>query len=91
MSVGGARCGALGPVSVASHGKVVEIVSDKIDQNTEVSHVRDSFGTVEVTEFGSDYLAGVRSGRFQRQGVSAEPLWNARSGLRVDLYRHISS
>src|SRR5262249_14620454 len=30
--------------------------------DAEMNHVRDSFGTVVVTEFGSGFLAGVHSG-----------------------------
>src|SRR5262249_35309268 len=39
-----------------------------------MSHVRDSFGTVVVTEFGSGFLAGVHSGDSSATRVMGCPL-----------------
>ena len=39
-----------------------------------MSHVRDSFGTVVVTEFGSGFLAGVHAGDAGATGVMRRPL-----------------
>src|SRR5262245_29119925 len=42
--------------------------------DAEVSHVRDSFGTVVVTEFGSGFLTGVHSGDSSASRVMGCPL-----------------
>src|SRR5512141_1449106 len=42
--------------------------------DAEMSHVRDSFGTVVVTEFGGGFLAGVHSGDSGATGVMGCPL-----------------
>ena len=42
--------------------------------DAEISHMRDSFGTVVVTEFGSGFLAGVHSGDSSAAGVMGRPL-----------------
>src|SRR5262249_22320941 len=42
--------------------------------DAEMSHVRDSFGTVVVTEFGSGFPAGVHAGDSSATGVMGCPL-----------------
>ena len=42
--------------------------------DAELSHVRDSFGTVVVPEFRSGFLAGVHSGDSSAAGVMGRPL-----------------
>src|SRR3954468_18496855 len=42
--------------------------------DAEMNHVRDSFGTVVVTEFGGGFLAGVHSGDSSATGVMRRPL-----------------
>ena len=41
--------------------------------DAEMSHMRDSFGTVEVTEFGSGFLAGIHSGNSSATSVMGCP------------------
>src|SRR5689334_25379697 len=49
-----------------------------------MSHVRDSFGTVVVTEFGSGFLAGVHSGDASTTGVMGCPLGDVVNFSRDD-------
>src|SRR4029078_3352106 len=60
--VGAARCAALEvPASQRGQSRQGGWSLDEVAY-AEMSHVRDSFGTVVVTEFGSGFLAGVHSG-----------------------------
>src|SRR5512140_2094529 len=52
--------------------------------DAEMSHVRDSFGTVVVTEFGSSFLAGVHSGDSGATRVMGCPLGDVVNFSRDD-------
>src|SRR5262245_24205716 len=52
--------------------------------DAEMSHVRNSLGTVEVTEFGSGFLAGVHSGDSSATRVMRCPLGNVVNFSRDD-------
>src|SRR5262245_60541496 len=52
--------------------------------DAEMSHVRDSFGTVEVTEFCSGFLAGVHSGDSSATRVVGCPLGDVVNFSRDD-------
>src|SRR5215470_10574993 len=52
--------------------------------DAEMSHVRDSFGTVVVPEFRSGFLAGVHSGDSSAAGVMGRPLGDVVDFTRDD-------
>src|SRR6185312_3950439 len=52
--------------------------------DTEMSHVRNSLGTVVVTEFGSGFLAGVHAGDSSATRVMGCPLGNVVNFSRDD-------
>src|SRR5262249_16187945 len=52
--------------------------------DAEMSHVRNSFGTVVVTEFGSGFLARVHSGDSSATGVMGCPLGDVVDSSRDD-------
>src|SRR5690349_18675337 len=60
--------------------------SGRLDEvaDAEMSHVRDSFGTMEVPEFRSGFLAGVHSGDSSAAGVMGRPLGDVVNFSRDD-------
>ena len=82
--VGAARCGALEtPASQRGHSRQGGWRLDEV-ADAEMSHVRDSFGTVVITEFGSAFLAGVHSGDPSATRVMGCPLGDVVNFSRDD-------
>ena len=67
------------PASTPGPGRSFDEVAD-----AEMSHVRDSLGTVVVTEFGSGFLAGVHSGDAGATGMMGCPLGDVVNFSRDD-------
>ena len=82
--VGAARCGALEmPASQRGQSRQGSWSLDEV-ADAEMSHVRDSFGTVVVTEFRSGFLAGVHSGDSSATRVMGCPLGDVVNFSRDD-------